>query len=201
MADKAEHVAAITHSTRSLHLASIFRHGLHPGGANGSRNATNFNAFLPNDPRNVVEGRTSSELDAVIVYKTTTPLEAKPMTISHNGVIACEEVINFSFIDYIYIRTPSGAAWLLYDRELLNSPIRAVGNITWDTKDVTYGQHVSARQAHAAYADIRESDWPCNTQHCPNCHIIMPAGYMVCDSCQRPFIFEDINVDVPMSCR
>eukprot|EP00972_Heterocapsa_arctica_P026284 3868956-Heterocapsa_arctica.AAC.1 len=88
MANEAEHVAAITHSTQSLHLASIFRHGLHPGGVNGTRNASNFNAFLPNDPRNVVEGRKGPELDAVIVYKTATLLEAKPMTISHNGVIA-----------------------------------------------------------------------------------------------------------------
>eukprot|EP00972_Heterocapsa_arctica_P113569 16437776-Heterocapsa_arctica.AAC.1 len=87
-ADKAEHVAATTHSTQSFHLASIFRHGLHPGGVNGMRNASNFNAFLPNDPRNVVEGRKGSELDAVIVYVMDTLLEAKPMTISHNGVIA-----------------------------------------------------------------------------------------------------------------
>eukprot|EP00972_Heterocapsa_arctica_P086898 12810175-Heterocapsa_arctica.AAC.1 len=85
MVDKAEHVAAITHSTMSSHLASIFRHGLCPGGVNGTRNASNFNAFLPNDPRNVVEGRTEAKYDAVIVYKTAELLKAKPMTISHNG--------------------------------------------------------------------------------------------------------------------
>eukprot|EP00972_Heterocapsa_arctica_P102090 15043200-Heterocapsa_arctica.AAC.1 len=69
----------------SIHLASIFRHGLTPGGGNGERNASNFNAFLPNDPRDVVEGRKESKYDAVIVYKTAELLKAKPMTISHNG--------------------------------------------------------------------------------------------------------------------
>eukprot|EP00972_Heterocapsa_arctica_P045695 6742970-Heterocapsa_arctica.AAC.1 len=72
----------------SIHLASIFRHGLQPGGVNGDRNASNFNAFLSNDPRNVVEGRTESKYDAVIIYKTVELLKAMPMTISHNGLIA-----------------------------------------------------------------------------------------------------------------
>eukprot|EP00972_Heterocapsa_arctica_P027478 4039872-Heterocapsa_arctica.AAC.1 len=67
-------------------------------------------------------------------------LKAKPMTISHNGVIACEEVVPFDFIDYIYIHAPSGASWLLYYRNLLNSPIQAVGNNTWDYDDMTFGQ-------------------------------------------------------------
>eukprot|EP00972_Heterocapsa_arctica_P042139 6211636-Heterocapsa_arctica.AAC.1 len=60
-ADKAELVSAITHSTKSTNLASIFRYGLVPGGGDtthgATRNASNFNAFLPNDIRNVVEGR------------------------------------------------------------------------------------------------------------------------------------------------
>eukprot|EP00972_Heterocapsa_arctica_P060100 8863751-Heterocapsa_arctica.AAC.1 len=68
----------------SIHLASIFRHGLQLGGLNGNRNASNFNAFLPNDLRNVVEGRTESKYEAVIVYKIAELLKAMPMTISHN---------------------------------------------------------------------------------------------------------------------
>eukprot|EP00972_Heterocapsa_arctica_P013676 2018894-Heterocapsa_arctica.AAC.1 len=67
-ADKAEFVSAITHSTKSTNLASIFRYGLHPGGVEqrygSARNASNFNAYMPNDHRNVVEGRVGDEFDA-----------------------------------------------------------------------------------------------------------------------------------------
>eukprot|EP00972_Heterocapsa_arctica_P020388 3007548-Heterocapsa_arctica.AAC.1 len=70
-----------------------------------SRAASNFNAFLPDDPRNEVEGRTGAAYDAVIVYNTDLLLKDKPMTISHNGVIACEDVIDHTYIDYIYVRT------------------------------------------------------------------------------------------------
>eukprot|EP00972_Heterocapsa_arctica_P008407 1228063-Heterocapsa_arctica.AAC.1 len=83
-----------------------------------------------------------------------------PMTISHNGVIACEKTINFSFIDYIYIRAPAGAAWLLYDRELGNSPIKAIGRTTWNTGFITRGQLDSATRSQQAYAKIHEDDWP-----------------------------------------
>eukprot|EP00972_Heterocapsa_arctica_P024017 3539062-Heterocapsa_arctica.AAC.1 len=80
-ADKTELISAITHSTRSTNLASIFRWGLAPGGIEGrTRNASNFNAYLPNDPRNVVQGRVGESYDALIVFVTDSLLKAMPMT-------------------------------------------------------------------------------------------------------------------------
>eukprot|EP00972_Heterocapsa_arctica_P087331 12879318-Heterocapsa_arctica.AAC.1 len=73
----------------STNLASIFRYGLVPGGMDGrARRASNFNAYLPNDPRNVVEGRVGETYDAIVVFDTDRLVQALPMTISHNGVIA-----------------------------------------------------------------------------------------------------------------
>eukprot|EP00972_Heterocapsa_arctica_P037595 5533002-Heterocapsa_arctica.AAC.1 len=60
------------------------------------------------------------------------------MTISHNGVIACEQVISFKYIDYIYIRAASGTKWQLYDSNLIGTPIHGVGVPTWNEADVTY---------------------------------------------------------------
>eukprot|EP00972_Heterocapsa_arctica_P056292 8305333-Heterocapsa_arctica.AAC.1 len=73
------------------------------------------------------------------------------MTISHNGIIACEEVIQNSFIDYIYIRTPSGAAWLLYDCNLATAPIHAMGQSNWAHEDVSYGQQQVALGLYKTY--------------------------------------------------
>eukprot|EP00972_Heterocapsa_arctica_P011226 1644740-Heterocapsa_arctica.AAC.1 len=85
-------ISAITHVTKTIHLANIFRLGLFPGGIGtrrgSKRNASNFNAFLTDDPRNIVSGRDSAEYDAVIVFKTAELLANFNMTISHNGVIA-----------------------------------------------------------------------------------------------------------------
>eukprot|EP00972_Heterocapsa_arctica_P009062 1334509-Heterocapsa_arctica.AAC.1 len=111
---------------------------------------------------------------------TAEHLRAKPMTISHNGVIACEDAVPYDLIDYIYIRAPSGASWLLFDRNLLNSPIRAVGNASWDYDDMSFGQREAMKYIHTSYAEIRENDWPCNIQQCKNCYIWMPAGYTTC---------------------
>eukprot|EP00972_Heterocapsa_arctica_P039522 5821275-Heterocapsa_arctica.AAC.1 len=81
---------------KTINLATIFRFGLRPGGVEkrrgGKRNASNFNAFLPDDPRNIVGGREQAMFDAVIVFKATDLVKGRPTTISHNGVIACEEM-------------------------------------------------------------------------------------------------------------
>eukprot|EP00972_Heterocapsa_arctica_P113317 16436473-Heterocapsa_arctica.AAC.1 len=70
----------------STNLAGIFRYGLVPGGTTGrARRASNFNAYLPTDPRNVVEGRVGDTYDAVVVFDTARLVQARPMTISHNG--------------------------------------------------------------------------------------------------------------------
>eukprot|EP00972_Heterocapsa_arctica_P058723 8658136-Heterocapsa_arctica.AAC.1 len=82
------------------------------------------------------------------------------MTISHNGVIACEETIPLSFIDYIYIRTPSRSTWLLYDSDLCGLPIRYIGKTTWNTGFINRGQHDSANRSLQAYAKIPEDEWP-----------------------------------------
>eukprot|EP00972_Heterocapsa_arctica_P093885 13847089-Heterocapsa_arctica.AAC.1 len=76
-----------------------------------------------------------------------------------------------------------------------------VGNNIWDSEDMTFGQAEDRRRARTTYAEIKEEDWPCNTQLCPNCYIWMPAGYTVCISCHCPFIFEAINSDEPMCVR
>eukprot|EP00972_Heterocapsa_arctica_P088257 13014786-Heterocapsa_arctica.AAC.1 len=111
------------------------------------------------------------------------------MTISHNGVIACEEVIQYSFIDYIYIRTASGGAWLLYDCNLAKLPIYAVGKPNWAHDDVTYGQQKDAYELYRTY-QFPEDSWPCYTVTCSNCTYNMLAGYTVCMSCRCPFILE-----------
>eukprot|EP00972_Heterocapsa_arctica_P067548 9969593-Heterocapsa_arctica.AAC.1 len=54
-------------------------------------NASNFNAFLPDDTRNIVAGRDTAEYDAVIVFRIAELLANFDMTISHNCVIACEQ--------------------------------------------------------------------------------------------------------------
>eukprot|EP00972_Heterocapsa_arctica_P088907 13111382-Heterocapsa_arctica.AAC.1 len=111
-------MSAITHVTKSIHLANIVRSELCPGGVNPryneeqKRNASNFNAFLPDDDRNVVPGRDSAEYDAITVFKIPELLADFKMTISHNAIIACEAVIKFQYIDFIYIRTPSAKKWL-----------------------------------------------------------------------------------------
>eukprot|EP00972_Heterocapsa_arctica_P033014 4857436-Heterocapsa_arctica.AAC.1 len=122
-------------------------------------------------------GRTGDQFDAVIVFLTDSLLKAKPMTISHNSVIACEEIIDYTFIDYIYIRTPEKAVWLLYDRDLSNCSIKATGRSTWSTRDVTYGQNTSMIRAHGTEASAGGDDWPCNTQPCPSCSAIQPVGF------------------------
>eukprot|EP00972_Heterocapsa_arctica_P011234 1645939-Heterocapsa_arctica.AAC.1 len=73
MADHANSIPAITHATKTYHLDSIFIYGLIPGGGlalgrgkKTQRNASNFNAFPPEDPRNIVGGRETYEFDAVI---------------------------------------------------------------------------------------------------------------------------------------
>eukprot|EP00972_Heterocapsa_arctica_P080946 11929401-Heterocapsa_arctica.AAC.1 len=84
------------------------------------------------------------------------------MTISHNGIIACEEVVPFYFIDFIFMRTASRAVWLLYDSLLVNSPVHAIGMPTWDDDDMTYGQQMEAHEVHRTYAE-QEFQWPCST--------------------------------------
>eukprot|EP00972_Heterocapsa_arctica_P046385 6844837-Heterocapsa_arctica.AAC.1 len=96
------------------------------------------------------------------------------MTISHNGVIACEEVVTFYFIDFIFIRAASRATWLLYDSLLVNHPVHAVGTPSWDDGDMTYGQQQAARELHKTYAS-EEGLWPCNTMPCQSCFYLMPA--------------------------
>eukprot|EP00972_Heterocapsa_arctica_P102347 15079202-Heterocapsa_arctica.AAC.1 len=63
-------MSAITHVTKTVHLANICRLGLSPGEIEmrrgSKRNASNFNAFIPDDPRNIVSGRDTAEYDAVI---------------------------------------------------------------------------------------------------------------------------------------
>eukprot|EP00972_Heterocapsa_arctica_P052661 7750597-Heterocapsa_arctica.AAC.1 len=88
LAEQAAEISVITHVTKTIHLANMFRLGLAPGGIDlrrGSiRNASNFNTFLPDDPRNIVSGRDSAEHDAVIVFKTAELVAGFNMTISHN---------------------------------------------------------------------------------------------------------------------
>eukprot|EP00972_Heterocapsa_arctica_P103601 15268318-Heterocapsa_arctica.AAC.1 len=62
-----DNISAITHCTKSANIGNIIRYGLCPGGGvDNSRAASNFNAFLPDDLRNVVEGRQGAAYDAVI---------------------------------------------------------------------------------------------------------------------------------------
>eukprot|EP00972_Heterocapsa_arctica_P028249 4154982-Heterocapsa_arctica.AAC.1 len=58
------------------YLAGIFQKGLLPGGDFGkARRATNFNAYLPSDIRNVVGGRKSEPYDAILVFDTARLLQ------------------------------------------------------------------------------------------------------------------------------
>eukprot|EP00972_Heterocapsa_arctica_P027669 4069253-Heterocapsa_arctica.AAC.1 len=63
---------------------------------------------------------------------------------------------------------------------------------TWDDGDMTYGQQMAAHEVHETYAS-QEFQWPCSTMPCQNCFYLMPAGYTVCMSCHRPFIFEALK--------
>eukprot|EP00972_Heterocapsa_arctica_P017407 2570744-Heterocapsa_arctica.AAC.1 len=178
-------ISALTHVTKSIHLANIFRVSLDPGGVDpkydegSKRNASNFNAFLPDDERNVVVGRDSAEYDAVIVLKIAELLADFKMTISHNGIIACEQ-------------------WLLYNSNIIGSPIHGVGVPTGDVKDATYGQVQAARLMPATYED-NAARWPCLTRFCLNvsCGARMPAGYTVCTACHCPFVFEEPQAGKP----
>eukprot|EP00972_Heterocapsa_arctica_P074083 10936200-Heterocapsa_arctica.AAC.1 len=86
-AAKGKFVSAVVHATMQCHLAGIFRDGLKPGGNNmgRARRASNFNAYLPSDPRNEVEGRVGDLYDAIIVFDTARVLADLPMRISHSG--------------------------------------------------------------------------------------------------------------------
>eukprot|EP00972_Heterocapsa_arctica_P051638 7597080-Heterocapsa_arctica.AAC.1 len=77
----------------------------------------------------------------------------------------------------MYVRTPSRATWLLYDSELCGSSIHFIGQTTWNTGFITQGQHDSANHARQAYANVPLDDWPCNTQTCPSCLVVMPTGF------------------------
>eukprot|EP00972_Heterocapsa_arctica_P108050 15913657-Heterocapsa_arctica.AAC.1 len=62
-------ISCITHVTKSLHLASMFRSGVVPGGTEyrgggAKRNASYFCPYHPDDPRNIIVRRDSADDDA-----------------------------------------------------------------------------------------------------------------------------------------
>eukprot|EP00972_Heterocapsa_arctica_P047093 6948414-Heterocapsa_arctica.AAC.1 len=65
------------------------------------------------------------------------------MTLSHNGIVACEVTIAFNYIEFVYIRSVSGKKWLLYDSNLIEAQIHGVGLRHVPTNQTFGQQHVA----------------------------------------------------------
>ena len=188
-------ISALCHVTREEHLPSIFRSGLVPGGGEGGREFTHLGWTLEDDKRNVVTGRGRRDYNATIILKPQV-INRFPIVLSHNGVLLTDSVIPFEYFQKVLVKRGQTKI-CFYDCEFCDKNV--TGYIPSDGLGLGSERNAGDRSGQPP-ADAQGDaqlffGWERAIINCPNpdCLAPMPAGCLMCLTCESPIVFGEAS--------
>ena len=188
-------ISCLCHKTMRKHLGSILRSGLIPGGTGRgkkTRDHINMMGFLPEDPKNRLQGRAQEAYDTVIILDVDALLSteaqyAPPLMISSAGVIVCKETIHPLYIKVVYQVVPEGKL-ILYNKKFHYEWI--VGIVDHESYDES---RVTSNKPQVDTTDVNDfGTRSIKCRSCPNdnCRQMIEYGWTFCPCCGVSYVFS-----------